>query len=149
MSVLPIISKAYERVMHNQLYDYFNDIFKIFLAAFCKGFGCQSTLLRLLEDWKKALRAGPEAIDLLSSYLSDRVQPVRLGSHTSTLEKILKGVPQVSILGPLLFNVFLNDVFYFINQGFIYSNADDNTLSFIRANTDVLKKSMCLDPHLN
>ena len=125
--------------MHNQLPDYFN-IFKLFLAAFCKGFWCQSTLLRLLKDWKKALRAGPEAFDLLSSYLSDRVQPVRLGSHTSTLEKILKGVPQVSILGPLLFNVFLNDVFYFINQGFIYSYADDNTLSFIRANTDVLKK---------
>ena len=41
--------------MHNQLSDYFNDIFNPFLAAFRKGFGCQSTLLRLLEDWRKAL----------------------------------------------------------------------------------------------
>ena len=41
--------------MHNQLSEYFDDIFNPFLAAFRKGFGCQSTLLRLLEDWKKAL----------------------------------------------------------------------------------------------
>ena len=120
-----------------------DDIFNPFLAAFRKGFGCQSTLLRLLEDWRKALdnyesaaavlmdlskafdclshgllieklRANglaSDAIDLLSSYLSDRVKQVRLGSHTSTWEKIIKGVPQGSILGPLLFNVFLNDIF--------------------------------------
>ena len=102
-------------------------IFNQFLTAFRKRFGCQSTLLRLLEDWRKALddhksaaamlmdlskafdclphgllieklRAYVltlEAIDLLSSYLSDRVQQVRLGSHTSTWEKISKGVPRV------------------------------------------------------
>ena len=51
VSLLPIFSKAYERVMHNQLSDYFSDIFNPFLA----GFRCQSTLLRLLEDWRKAL----------------------------------------------------------------------------------------------
>ena len=172
VSVLPIISKAYEGVMHNQLSEYFNDIFNPFLAAFRKGFGCQSTLLRLLEDWRKALdnhqsaaavlmdlskafdclphnllieklRAyglAPDAINLLSSYLSDRVQQVRLGSNTSTWENIIKGVPQGSILGPLLFNMFLNDIFFFVNQAVIYNYADDNTLSFIHANLEVLKK---------
>ena len=53
VSVLPIFSE--ERVMYNQLPDYFHDIFNPFLAAFRKGFGCQSTLLRLLEDWRKDL----------------------------------------------------------------------------------------------
>ena len=158
--------------MHNTLSEYFNDIFNPFLAAFRKGFGCQSTLLRLLEDWRKALdnhqsaaavlmdlskafdclphnllieklRAyglAPDAINLLSSYLSDRVQQVIRGSHTSTWENIIKGVPQGSILGPLLFNVFLNDIFFFVNQAIIYNYADDNTLSFIHANLEVLKK---------
>ena len=41
---------------------------------------------------------------------------------------------------PILFNVFLNDKSFSINQGVIYNYADDNTLSFIHANTGVLKR---------
>ena len=69
MSVLPIFSKAYERVMRNQLSDYFNNIFNPFLAAFRKGFGCQSTLLRLLEDLRKALDDHKSAAAVLMDLL--------------------------------------------------------------------------------
>ena len=94
----------------------------------------------LLIEKLRAYELAPDAVSLLSSYLSDRVQQVRLGSHTSTWEKIIKGVPQGSILGPLLFNVFVNDIFYFVKQAVIYNYADDNTLSFIHNDLVVLKK---------
>ena len=133
------------------------------MASFRKGFGCHSSLLRLLKDWRRALDNHKSAAvvlmdlskafdclphglliektsNLLSSYLSNRAQQVRLGSHTSTWEKILKGAPQGLILGTLIFNVFLNDIFFFINQGIIYNYANDNTLSFVHANAEVLKK---------
>ena len=46
------------------------------------------------------------------------------------LPKYIKGVPQGSILALLLFNIFLNDIFYFIKEGKLFNFADDNTLSF-------------------
>ena len=55
VSILPMISKVYEKVLSTQLSHYFDNIFHNFLCAFRKGHGCQTTLLRLLEDWKQAL----------------------------------------------------------------------------------------------
>ena len=51
--------------MHNKLSDYFNDIFNPFLAAFRKGFGYESTLLRPIEEWRKALHDQKSAAAVL------------------------------------------------------------------------------------
>ena len=55
VSVLPTISKIFERAINSQIMEHINTISNPFLAAFRAGYGCQTTLLRVIEDWKKAL----------------------------------------------------------------------------------------------
>ena len=55
VSILPILSKLYERAINVQLMGYFEIKFHTYLSAFRHGYGCQSTLLRIIEDWKQAL----------------------------------------------------------------------------------------------
>ena len=66
-----------------------------------------------------------------SSYLSNRSQFVEIDGHTSyNLCKIMYGVPQGSILGPLLFNIYINDFFECLTFGQAIMFADDTTLIF-------------------
>ena len=54
----------------------------------------------------------------------------KINNKFSTWKKIFKGVPQGYVLAPLLLHVFINDMFYFIENYYLCKYADDNTLSF-------------------
>ena len=69
VSVLPSLSKIYERVMGQQLSDFFDKIFSVLLSAFRKRYSCQSTLLNMIEHFKKSLDNG-EYVACLSMDLS-------------------------------------------------------------------------------
>ena len=65
----------------------------------------------------------------MHSYLSERKQCVKVGVDFSTWKHIYKGVPQISILGPVLLKIFFNDIFNFVEESFLYNYVDDNTLA--------------------
>ena len=58
-----------------------------------------------------------------------RKQRVKIGNEHSEWLDISKNVPQSSILGPLIFNIFINDILYFIQDGNLFNYADDNCVT--------------------
>ena len=83
-----------------------------------------------------------EACTLIASYLRDRKQRIKLGSSRSEWTEMLKGVPTGCIFGTLIFNIFLNDVFYFVSKGDLYNYSDDNCISVSHKSIRVLNKQL-------
>ena len=94
-------------------------------------------LLRKLE--KYGIRGN--VLELFKSYLSDRFQFVSLENSSSSLIRILFGVPQGSILGPLLFLIYINDLPLATNF-FIKLFADDTFLCAENENIDQLENTV-------
>ena len=160
--------------MGQQLSDFFDKIFSVLLSAFRKRCSCQSTLLNMIEHFKKSLDNGEyvaclsmdlskafdclphclticklysygvfrEACTLIASYLRGRKQRIKLGNSRSEWAELLKGVPQGSIHGPLIFNIFLNDIFYFVSNSDLYNYADDNCISVSHKDISVLSAQL-------
>ena len=75
----------------------------------------------------------------LTDYLFNRTQTVEINNF-STTENILFGVPQGSILGPLLFIVFFNDFSDFLCQSNVIQYADDTVIFFSAKSTNIIDR---------
>ena len=75
---------------------------------------------------------GLDAKDLcyIKSYLDNRKQRVRVNSYFSSWHEIIAWVPQGSIIGPLLFYIFVNDLFLFVSSFKLSNDADGSTFKY-------------------
>ena len=105
-----------------------------------KAFGCLPHCLTICKMYSYGVSR--EACTLIASYRRDRKQRIKLGNTRSVWTELLKGVPQGSILGPLIFNIFLNDIFYFVSNGDLYNYADDNCISVSHKDISVLSTQL-------
>ena len=77
--------------------------------------------------------------DWFSTYLLDRIQTTQIGSGISNKDQMLTGVPQGSVLGPLLFLIYVNDIYKLSNKLTFYLFADDTNLLYADKNLKSLE----------
>ena len=79
-------------------------------------------------------------LEWFSSYLKGRSQVTQIGEHASPKELNPCGVPQGSVLGPLLFLIYINDIHQSSDKLNIFLFADDTTLLFAHTNLKELEQ---------
>ena len=99
--------------------------FGVLLTDLSKAFDCLSHDLLIAK--LNAYGFSIAALRLVQNYLSNRKQRTKINSGFSSWEEILFVVLQGSILGPFLFNIFLCDLFFIMNETDFASYVDDST----------------------
>ena len=132
MSILPVFSKIFEKLLQKQLLVFFDSILSKLQCGFRNGYGTKSCLLMMAWLW--ALLTGVSkafdclchdliiakllvynlvmcSLNLLQDYLSNRKERTKVDSFFSSREDVFSKVSQGSTLDPSLFNIFMCDMF--------------------------------------
>lgn len=160
IAILPFLSKAFERILHDQIYAFINS--NNLLTSKQSGFRAKHSCLTaltdvvesireeidtghiallvlldhskafdtvdhtiLLQKLKKMMHFSTYAVNLIGSYLNGRSQYVDAQGKKSRSMMIEGGVPQGSILGPLLFSIYVNDLPTVLSKSKVRMYADD------------------------
>ena len=96
----------------------------------------------LLRAKLQAYDLDKPSLNLVNDYLRFWKQREKFASSYNDSANVTRGIPQRPILGLLLFNIFLNDIFLFIEKSDICKFGDDNTLFSCGDNLSVILKSL-------
>lgn len=176
ISLLPAVSKIFEKIMYNRLENYLEKI--NFLSDVQYGFrkkkNTQIAALDLITYLQQHLDKGyiaaglfidlqkafdtvyiptllkklevvgvrGRALDIFKSYLSNRKQFVQINNYKSDVLDINYGVPQGSILGPLLFSIYINDITKSNLEGDVRLYADDTCILYVHKNLNIITDTM-------
>ena len=83
-----------------------------------------------------------DSLKIFFSYLKGRKQNVKINNTYSVFQVLLCGVPQRSILGPILFNIFTNDLLLCIKNAELHNFADEKTISCTEKSLEELIKNL-------
>ena len=149
VSLLPILGKIFERVIFNSIFEYLegNNLLCPNQSGFRLSDSCEYQLLSILHEIYKSFDCNPPKD--VRGFLSNRFQQVVLNGRSSSWTPVCAGVPEGSILGPLFFLIYKNDlskdissaVKLFADDTSIFSVVDDVNVSVVQLNNDLLKIS--------